>query len=105
MAKKPNPVIEIYKGVNIRAINEVCLSLNPTYFKKIIDVVDETGLSIPKVIAYSGKPCEKCKDTSVIVYDNEGNPKYVKRGILHIPDSNGIDIITKAKNRNKCSKQ
>jgi len=103
MAKKPNPVIEVYKGVNIRAINEVRLSLNPSYFKKIIDEVDKTGLSIHKVIAYSGKPCDRCKNTDVTVYDSDGNPKYVRRGILHIPDSNGVDIITKAKNR--CNKQ
>lgn len=103
MPKKPNPIIEVYKGVNVRAINEVKLCFNPTYFKKIIDEVDKTGLSIHKIIAYSGKPCEKCKDAPVIVYDNEGNPIHVKRGILHIPDSNGTNIIEKAKNKT-CSK-
>lgn len=101
MAKKQNPVIEIYKGVNIRKVNEVCLSLNPTYFKKIIDEVDRTGLSIPKVLAYSGKPCDKCKDTSIAVYDKDGNVTHVKKGILHVPDSNGVNIIEKA----KCKKQ
>lgn len=103
MSKKPNPIIEVYKGVNIRNINEVCLSLSPTYFKKLIDEVDETGLSLHKVIAYSGQPCAKCKDTSVAVYDHEGNVKHIKRGILHIPESNGTNIIEKA-NKKTCKK-
>lgn len=101
MAKKPNPIIEIYKGVNVRTINEVKLPLGPIHFKRIIDESDKTGLSIPKLLAYSGKPCEKCKDICVVIYGKEGEVIHVRRGILHVPEANGISIIQKAKNRNK----
>lgn len=101
MAKKPNPIIESYKGVNIRQVNEVKLSLNPIYFKRIIDEVDKTGLSIHKVLAYSGKPCERCKDIGVTIYNEEGEPINIRRGILHVPEGNGISILEKAKIRNK----
>jgi hypothetical protein len=101
MSKKPNPIIETYKGVNIRAINEVKISFGPVHFKRIIDEVDKTGLPIPKLLAYSGKPCEKCKDVCVVIFDKEGELVHIKRGLFHIPQSNGISILQKAKNRDK----
>lgn len=101
MSQKPNSIIENYKGVNIKRVNVVRICLDPVRYKKIIDEVDKTGLSIPKVLAYSGKPCDRCKDVSVTIYDKEGEPINIKRGILHVPEGNGIDILTKAKNRNK----
>lgn len=93
--KARNCVIEVYKGINIRQVNEVKLHLSPHHFKKIIDVVESTGLSIPKVIAYSGQPCEKCRNTCVMILDKEGNSKPVKRGILPIPGGSGLNIIQK----------
>jgi hypothetical protein len=101
MGKNGSQIIETYKGVNIRTINRVVLRLDPIRFKKIIDEVDKTGLSIQKLLAYSGKPCEKCKDVCVVIYGKEGELIHIKRGILHVPESNGCDIITKAKNRCK----
>lgn len=94
---KMNPVIEVYKGVNVRTTNVVKLVLSPVHFKKILDESDSTGLSIPKLLAYSGKPCDKCKDTCYTVYGDDGEPIRIKKGILHIPESNGISIIKKAK--------
>lgn len=93
---KRNPVLECYKGIQIRSVNEVKLYLSPHHFKKIIDVVELTGLSIPKVIAYSGQPCEKCQHIGVTIYDDDGNPKNIKRGILPIPSNSGGNIIKKA---------
>lgn len=98
---KNNPVLYEYKGIEIRKYNRVELTFGEVSFKKIIDEVDETGLSIHKVLAYSGQPCDRCKGTSIMVYDKEGNEKKVKRGILHVPESNGISILQKAKNRCK----
>lgn len=99
-----NPVLYVYKGVNIRRYNKVQLTFGEVQFKKIIDEADGSDLSIHKVLAYSGKPCDRCRDTSVFVYDKEGNEKKVKRGILHVPEGNGIGIIQKAKNK-ECKKQ
>lgn len=102
MAKYADSIIENYKGVNIRTVNRVVISLDPVRYKKLIDEVEKTGLSIPKLLAYSGKPCEKCKDVCVVIYGKEGELIHIKRGMLHVPETNGVDILTKAKN--KCSK-
>jgi len=97
-----NPVIQIYKGITIRKYNKVNLMMGEVQFKKLIDEVDRTGFSIPKILSYSSKPCDRCKDMMVVAYDKEGNEMLIKRGILsmHVPEGNGVDIITKAKNRN-----
>lgn len=96
-----NPVLYQYKGVNIRKLNRVTLKLSEHHFKKIIDEVDNTGLSIHKVLAYSGKPCEKCMGTEVTAYDKNDNEIKVKKGLLHIPENNGINIIENSKKNNK----
>ncbi len=103
MAKYSDSIIENYKGVNIRTVNRVVISLDPVRYKKIIDEVEKTGLSIPKLLAYSGKPCEKCKDACVVIYGKEGELIHIKRGILHVPEGNGNSILDKAKNRCKNS--
>jgi hypothetical protein len=102
MAKTENSIIENYKGVNVRSVNIVKLRLDPVRFKKLLDEVDRTGLPIPKILAYSGKPCERCKDVCVVIYGKEGELIHIKRGMLHVAESNGNSIIDKAKNR--CSK-
>lgn len=99
MSKKTNSIIENYKGINIRTVNIVKICIDPVRYKKIIDEVEKTGLSIPKLLAYSGRPCEKCKDIRVVIYGKEGELIHIKRGILHVPESNGCDIISMAKNR------
>ncbi len=101
MPKKPRAIIEVYKGISIRSVNVVRIGLGPVHYKRIIDESEKTGLPIPKLLAYSGKPCEKCKDVCVIIFDKEGELVHIKRGLLHVPQSNGISIIEKAKNRNK----
>lgn len=97
------PIIESYKGVNVRHCNRVVLKFGIAAYKKIIDEVEKSGLSIQKVLAYSGKPCEKCKDIEVVTYDNAENTIKIKRGILPIPENNGVNIIQQYKNK-KCDK-
>ena len=93
---KNSPVVEVYKGVNIRKCNIVRLRLGVVAYKKILDIVESSGLSIQKVIAYSGKPCERCKDVDVIVFNKAGEEKKIKRGIVPIPQQNsGGNIIEK----------
>ncbi len=96
---KDNPVIEIYKGIEIRRTNTIRLRFGVVQYKKILDEVEETGLSIHKVIAYSGKPCDKCKGVDVVYYDSCDNIHKIKRGILAIPEGNGINVIQQAKNK------
>ena len=82
MAKTGNcTVIEIYKGITIKKSNIVRLRLNPRKYKELIDEVEKTNLSMPKIIAYSGKPCFHCKGVDVSVLVNDKNIK-IKRGIL-----------------------
>lgn len=101
---KENPIIGTYKGVSYRHCNRVVLKFGIAAYKKIIDEVDKSGLSIQKVLAYSGKPCDRCKDIEVTFFDKEDNEVKVKRGILPIPENNGINIIKQHKNI-KCRNQ
>lgn len=96
-----NQVVEIYKGVKIRKCNRVVLKLGVSAFKKILDEVDKTNLSIGKVLAYSGKPCDKCKNTCTVAYDKDGERLEIKKGLLsnHIPENNGINVIKQAQNK------
>jgi hypothetical protein len=95
-----NEIKGYYKGVPLRQSNVVKLLVPEPVFKKLIDACDESGMSIHKVLYYSGRPCERC-DPEIRVYDAEGKPHVIKKGILNLPESNGINIIQKAKNRNK----
>lgn len=95
-----NPVLESYKGINIRRCNKVALIFSKRQFKKIIDECESTGLSVHKMLYYSSQPCEKCKNYSVTFFDEEGNAKKVRKGVLDMPGGSGIGIIEKAKKRN-----
>jgi len=96
---KNNPVIEEYKGVKIRRFNSVEFKFGIVQYKKILDEVESTGLSIHKLIAHSSQPCDKCKGSDVVFYDKNDNLCKVKRGILSIPESNGISIIQNARDK------
>jgi hypothetical protein len=98
--KEKRPVLYVYKGVKVRQVNRVELLIPEPVFKKLIDATEESGMSIHKVLYYSGRPCERC-DPEIRVYDTEGKPHVIKKGILNLPESNGINIIQKAKNRCK----
>jgi len=100
MAKRDNPVLEIFKGVKIRKWNTVELQLRDYAYKKLLNEVDSSGLSIQKVLAYSGQPCERCKGVDVQFLDKDGNLKKIKKGILQVPESNGVSILDKARKRN-----
>lgn len=93
-----NPVVEIYKGVKIRRQNKIYLRVNHIEFKEIIDSAESTGLSMKKVLALSGTPCDRCKGIEVVYYDDSGNIHKIKRGILKMPhQSSGLTIIKHAK--------
>lgn len=98
MANK-NKILGTHLGVPYRHCNRVVLKFGIVAFKKLIDEVEKTGLSLQKVIAYSGKPCERCKDVEVTIIDKNDNLVKIKRGILPIPENNGINIISQMKNK------
>ena len=95
---KTNEVIYEHKGVSVRPLNRVTLLIPEPVFRQLIDACDESGLSIHKVLYFSGRPCERCAP-QVMVYDKDGQPRMIKKGILNLPESNGINIIQKAKNK------
>jgi hypothetical protein len=102
-----NPVIEVYKGVNIRKCNRYVLKLGPAMFKRLIIESEETGFPISKILAYSSTPCEKCDRIDVIAFNKDGEAVKIKRGILsqHIPMGTGTSIIQQStENRIRNSK-
>lgn len=97
MAKK-NPVVEVYKGIQIRENNRYVFRMGPVMFKTLILESERTGFPISKILAYSSKPCDRCSMTDIIIFNKEGEEVKLKRGILsrHIPEGNGTSIIQQA---------
>lgn len=103
MSTTSNPVIEIYKGVKIRKQNRIKILLNQTEFKELLDYVVSTSLSVKRVLALSGTPCERCKGIDILCYDECGNSHKIKRGILKQPhQSSGLTIIKHAESNSTC---
>lgn len=91
--KYPNPVVEIYKGIKIRKWNHVKFKIDIESYKELIDLSESTGLSLKKIIAYSGQPCDRCKGMDVIVFTDSATHR-IKRGILKVPhQTSGNNII------------
>lgn len=88
-----NPVIEVYHGVKIRKSNRVVMRFGVVEYKRLLDEVDSAKLSIHKVLAYSGKPCNHCQSMPVVVMNAQGDEVKIKRGILSVPESNGVNIL------------
>jgi hypothetical protein len=89
----PNPVLEIYRGVNVRRWNDVKFKVTAEAFKELLDLSESTGLSVKKIIAYSGQPCDRCKGMDVVVFTDAGTYR-IKRGILKVPhQTSGHNII------------
>ena len=100
MAKRPNPVIEVFLGVKIKEWNEVSILLKDYQYKKLLKEAHDSNQSLQKTIAYSGQPCERCKGMEVQFLDKDGILRKIKRGILQIPESNGTNIFDKIKKEN-----
>ena len=95
---KDNPIVEVYKGITIRKSNIYKHRLSAIVFKILILESERTGLPISKILAYSGKPCERCSSIDVVVFNKQDEEVRIKRGILsrHIPEGNGTSIIQQA---------
>lgn len=98
-----NPVLYIYKGVRVRKWNKVDITIDDSSFREIIDAVERTGFSIKKILALSGKPCERCLGMEVVAFDKKGDPHKIKRGILKAPQQDsGKNIIIHAQSHTTC---
>ena len=97
MGRNDREVLEIYKGVIIRRSNVFQFRLPPSKFKELIDIADKTGLSLPKIVALSGKPCDRCKGVNVVIYNEKDERIEIKRGVLsdYTMQSNGTNIVNK----------
>ena len=77
-----NPVIYVYRGVEIRKYPMVYLRVDPLTMQDIIDARLDTNLSDREILGHSSKPCSCCVNKGVRVYDKDDNLKEIKRGIL-----------------------
>jgi hypothetical protein len=99
MPKRNNPIVEMYKGIEVRKYTQICIWLSPQEFKELIDVQSETGFSNRAILSYTSRPCHKCENIPVIAFDKDGNEFKIKRGILsrRIPEPSGVNLINHAK--------
>jgi hypothetical protein len=98
-------VVEVYKGIEIRKCNKIRLTFSASAFKYLILESERTNIPITKLLIFSSKPCEKCTNMDVVVFNKDGNEFKIKRGILsrHVPENTGRGIIQQAheqRNRN-----
>lgn len=77
-----NPLVEIYKGREVRKYNQIGIRVNSRTFKKIIDLFSDHNLSAKTILEASGRPCDKCKDIHVVVFNSDGAEIKIPRGIL-----------------------
>jgi len=95
-------IVEYFEGMPIkRTNNRVILQLSAVPYKKLLKAMNDTGLSAYKVIAYCGKPCEKCSP-DITVFNRDARPVKLRRDILysHMPENNGTNCIEKKRYKN-----
>lgn len=95
MGKNNGKELEVFEGVMIRKSNVIRIRVGASKYKEIISEVKKTGLSIPKIICISSKPCDNCKGIQVIIYNDADEKIEVKRGILsdYSIMNNGTNIL------------
>lgn len=80
--KFKNPVIETYKGRKVHQYPFFIFRTTPEIFKSLIDLADETGLSIAQLAGHSSKPCDCCRGLNVVTFNADNEKVFVPRGIL-----------------------
>lgn len=59
---------EIYRGAKVKySGNRIDIRLDNKSYKKIIDVVAETGLSKADVVILLMSPCQECNNNSIVI--------------------------------------
>lgn len=99
-----NPVLENYKGINIRHSNTFHMRMDGVLFKFLVLESERTGFAISKILSLSSKPCERCSNIDVISYNENDEEIKIRRGILfdYAPSkSSGTSIIKQANAKSK----
>lgn len=78
-----NNIVEVYRGVNVRTYNQIILRVSQYEFKKFIDFKKDGKLSARDVIEASSKPCECCKNSSVITFNSNDESIKIEKGLLN----------------------
>lgn len=69
--------------------------MGAVFYKTLILESERTGLPISKILAYSSKPCERCSEVDITVFNKNDDEFKIKRGILfkNMPQGSGTGII------------
>jgi hypothetical protein len=92
-------------NIPIRKINSLSIYIPENNFRKIAELVNQTGLSAAKIIAASGRPCTCCKDKAVEVLVDDIVFR-IPRGLLSEKKwNNGSNISSRHKDKNAKGKK
>lgn len=54
------PVIDTLHGVDIRKFNTVCIRLEETAYRDLVEQSHKTTISLTKIIILRSEPCQQC---------------------------------------------
>jgi hypothetical protein len=74
-------VIDYVGAIPIRKNNNLSIYVPEWSYRKVVEIVNATGLSAAKVLALSSRPCEHCQGTCVEI-DLDGTSYYIPRGLF-----------------------
>lgn len=66
-SQRSNPVLKTVHGVDVRRYNYVSIQFSEEDYIELIKMAKETGLSIPKIIAFRSQPCQQCGCDSITI--------------------------------------
>lgn len=69
--KDDNPIVENYRGIDVRRYPRVYLRISTYEMKRFIDLQKDFGLSAVEAIKSKKIWCNDCKDTSVKKFNND----------------------------------
>lgn len=91
------PVLYYIGGIPIRASNFITIYIPEMNMVKVATAAAKSNLSIAKLLALSGQPCESCKNTPVEVTVN-GTTVAIPRGLMSFNKQNSGETT---KNKHK----
>lgn len=74
--------IAVYRGVPVKDHPMIRIRVSQFEFKKFVDAKLDLGLGAREFLEYSGKPCNHCVNTEVIIYNKKDQEIKIKRGVL-----------------------
>lgn len=67
---------------NLKEYHKLQLRVSEYEFNQFKKAKDDYGLSVRAVLETSGRPCQCCANTDVIVFNRQNDAVKIKRGIL-----------------------